>query len=144
MDHDEFIGEVQHRAQLSSRGEALQATRAVLETLSERIQEGQAENLAAQLPEPLEPYLTEVEGAESFDFQEFIDRVAERDENINAESDDDLADSAYHARVVVDVIQDAVTEGQLEDIKDGLPEDYGDLFELAEADVEPPDPEEQQ
>ena len=51
MDHDSFIGEVQNRAELASRGEALSATRATLETLGERLQEGQATNLAAQLPE---------------------------------------------------------------------------------------------
>ena len=50
MDHDSFIGEVQNRAELASRGEALSATRATLETLGERIEEGQATNLAAQLP----------------------------------------------------------------------------------------------
>ncbi len=50
MEHDEFIGQAQHRARLASRGEAERATRATLETLAERISDGAAQNLAAQLP----------------------------------------------------------------------------------------------
>jgi uncharacterized protein (DUF2267 family) len=34
MKHDEFIGQVQHRARLSSRGATERATRATLETLA--------------------------------------------------------------------------------------------------------------
>ena len=50
MKHDEFIGQVQHRARLSSRGEAERATRATLETLAERLAGGEEQDLAAQLP----------------------------------------------------------------------------------------------
>ena len=35
--YDEFIGQVQHRAQLGSHAEAERATRATLETLAERL-----------------------------------------------------------------------------------------------------------
>lgn len=48
MQYDNFIGEVQHRAQLDSREAALSVSRATLTTLSERIQPGEAENLGAQ------------------------------------------------------------------------------------------------
>jgi uncharacterized protein (DUF2267 family) len=47
MRHDEFIGHVQQRARLSSRGDAERASRATLETLGERVPEGLADNLAA-------------------------------------------------------------------------------------------------
>ena len=57
MQHDEFIGEVQARARLSSRGDAERATRAVLETLGERLAGGQPHNLAAQLPEEIGRHL---------------------------------------------------------------------------------------
>lgn len=50
MQHDVFIGQVQQRAKLPSRGDAERATRAALETLGERIPSGFATNLAAQLP----------------------------------------------------------------------------------------------
>ncbi|WP_242695473.1 DUF2267 domain-containing protein [Halomontanus rarus] len=50
MRYDEFIGEVQHRAQLDSRETALSATRAPLETLSGRIKPGEAETSARSCP----------------------------------------------------------------------------------------------
>ena len=40
MDHDHLIGQVHHRARLTSRGEAEVAVRATLHTLGERISEG--------------------------------------------------------------------------------------------------------
>ncbi|ELZ02672.1 hypothetical protein C481_08391 [Natrialba asiatica DSM 12278] len=53
MQYDDFIGAVQNRGQLGSREAALGISRATLTTLSERVQSGEAENLAAQLPEEL-------------------------------------------------------------------------------------------
>lgn len=47
MQHDEFIGLVQNRACLSSRGDAERASGATLETLAERVPEGLVGNLAA-------------------------------------------------------------------------------------------------
>lgn len=140
MDHDSFIGEVQNRAELASRGAALSTSRATLQTLGERIQEGQATNLAAQLPDELGRFLGEhADTTESFDFREFIERVAERDENLGdgGVDDDDLSEAALHARAVVDVLDEAVTEGQLGDVRDQLPDDYGELFELAETEQHP-------
>lgn len=140
MDHDSFIGQVQNRAELASRGAALSTSRATLQTLGERIQEGEATNLAAQLPDELGRFLEEhADATESFDFQEFISRVAERDENLGdgGIDDDDLSAAALHARAVVDVLDEAVTEGQIEDIRDQLPDDYDDLFELAEVEQHP-------
>ena len=57
MKHDEFIGQVQHRARLSSRGAAERATRATLEPLAERLAGGEADDLAAQLPLELGEHL---------------------------------------------------------------------------------------
>nr|WP_243637825.1 DUF2267 domain-containing protein [Natrarchaeobius chitinivorans] len=117
MQYDELIGEIQHRARLDSREAALSITRATLTTLSERIQPGEAENLAAQLPEELGRFLEEVDDVERFGFDDFVDRVAEREEI----GDDDPADAAFHAQVVVDVIEEAVTEGALEDVEAQAP-----------------------
>jgi uncharacterized protein (DUF2267 family) len=57
MKHDECIGQGQHRARLSSRGEAERATRATLETLAERLVGGEAKDLAAQLPPEIGEHL---------------------------------------------------------------------------------------
>ncbi|RKD95048.1 DUF2267 domain-containing protein [Halopiger aswanensis] len=140
MQYDDFIGEVQHRAQLDSREAALSISRATLTTLSERIQPGEAENLGAQLPEELGRFLEEVDDVERFEFDEFVDRVAERQEI----GEGDPADAAFHAQVVVDVVDEAVTEGAIDDIKEQLPDDegYETLFEIA-AGAESPAPDSQ-
>lgn len=57
MQHDEFIGQVQAKAKLSSRGDAERATRVTLETLRQRIPQGLANNLAAQLPQEIGHHL---------------------------------------------------------------------------------------
>ncbi|SEH14703.1 Uncharacterized conserved protein, DUF2267 family [Natronorubrum sediminis] len=135
MQYDNFIGEVQHRAQLDSREAALSISRATLTTLSERIQPGEAENLGAQLPEELGRFLEVVDDVEQFAFDEFVDRVADREEV----GDDDPADAAFHAQVVLDVVEEAVSVGALEDIKTQLPMDegYDELFEIAESEGSP-------
>jgi uncharacterized protein (DUF2267 family) len=136
MDHDTFIGEVQNRAELASRGAALSASRAALETLGNRIQKGEATDLAAQLSDELGRYLEEHDTTESFAFGEFTKRVAERDENLT-DSDEDRSTAAFHARVVVDVLSDAVSEGEFSNVRNSLPEEYDQLFELADADEHP-------
>jgi uncharacterized protein (DUF2267 family) len=111
MQHDEFIGQVQHRAHLASRGDAERACRATLETLGERIPEGLADNLAAQLPHEIGENLrrTEVYGGsgsgERFDRHDFIERVA-----VRSGADDSKA--AFLARAVLEVTGEA-TQGAI-------------------------------
>lgn len=47
MNYDAFLGEVRNRAQLPSREDAVRVTRVTLETLSERLDPGEAGDLAA-------------------------------------------------------------------------------------------------
>jgi uncharacterized protein (DUF2267 family) len=135
MQYDDFIGEVQQRAQLDSREAALSVTRATLTTLSERIEPGQAENLGAQLPEELGRFLETVDDVDRFEYETFVDRVTER-ENVG---EDDPADATFHAQVVVDVIDESVSGSVLEDVRTQLPTDegYDDLFEVAESEDTP-------
>lgn len=61
MDFSEFVGQVQHRLELPGEGEALRAIRATLATLGERLQAGEAEDLAASLPMEIDRFLTEAD-----------------------------------------------------------------------------------
>ncbi len=79
MNHDAFIGQVQHRARLASRGEAERATRAVLETLAERLEAGLADNVAAQLPPEIGLHMRVPEFYKRLSFDDFIDLVAVRE-----------------------------------------------------------------
>ncbi|GGL23682.1 hypothetical protein GCM10009037_04080 [Halarchaeum grantii] len=123
MNHDEFVGDVQHRLELSSRGEAIRATRAVLTTLGERLQADEAADLAGPLPMEIDRFLHEAESGQTFDYRELVARVSQR-----ARVED--ADAAFYAQAVVDVVEDCVPETELDDVTAQLPEDYAELFEL--------------
>ncbi|WP_436926902.1 DUF2267 domain-containing protein [Halosimplex amylolyticum] len=131
MNFDKFTGTVQNRLQLPGTGQAVRATRATLTTLGERIQEGEANDLAGPLPMEIDHYLTGAvaEHGQHFEWGEFLDRVAEREGQV---APDDRADVAHHARTVVAVVAEATPEGQLDQIRDQLPADEGwdSLFEL--------------
>ncbi|MCP2163758.1 DUF2267 domain-containing protein [Goodfellowiella coeruleoviolacea] len=126
MQHDHFIGQVQARARLASRGQAEGVTRATLETLGERVPEQLAENLAAQLPQEIGEHLRRtvtMGGAgsgERFDREEFIARVAQR-------SHREIPEASYAARVVFEVLAEATTGNILKHVQDSLSEDLRPL-----------------
>lgn len=124
MKHDEFIGQVQHRARLSSRGEAERATRATLETLAERLAGGEATDLASQLPLELAEHLRSAWSGrgERFSLDEFFQRVSRR-EGV------DLPKAVYHARAVMEVLSEAVSTGEMDDVRAQLPAEFDRLFE---------------
>ena len=124
MKHDEFIVQVQHRARLSSRGDAEVATRATLATLAERLSGGEASDLAAQLPRGIAEYLRAEFAGEGMRFpvKEFFERVGQR-EGV------DVPKAIYHARAVIAVLSEAVSPGEMADVRAQLPADYAWLFE---------------
>jgi hypothetical protein len=79
--YDEFLGHVQHRARLGSRGEAERATRATLETLAERLVGGEAHDLASQLPPELARSLQSPDAGigAKLTLEEFFELVSERE-----------------------------------------------------------------
>jgi uncharacterized protein (DUF2267 family) len=126
MQHDEFIGQVQHRARLASRGDAERITRGTLETLGERIPEGLAKKVASQLPHEIGEHLrrTIVYGGagtgERFDRDVFLDRVAQRtEENPPA--------ATHGARVVFEVLGEATDATTIAKICDALPASMREL-----------------
>lgn len=129
MQHDQFIGHVQDRADLDSRGSAEAATRATLETLGERLAGGEPDNLAAQLPPEIGLHLGRGDGrGDPFDVEEFYRRVAERQG-----PGTDTADAAFHASAVLSVVRDAVTGSVLERVAAQLPPEYEPVLEFADA-----------
>lgn len=124
MQFHDFLGHVQHRAQMHSIEEALRASRATLETLGERLTGNEPHDLGAQLPRELAEYLNEPASGlgERFDSDEFLRRVSER-EGI------DLPVAIYHARVVLEVLKEAVSPGEMDDVRGQLPADFQRLFD---------------
>jgi uncharacterized protein (DUF2267 family) len=122
MKYNEFIGNVQNRARLGTQGEAVRATRATLEVLGERLFGGEAKDLAAQLPEEIGVYLKQDGESDAFGLSKFYELVSDR-EGV------DLPEAVHHARSVISVVKEAVTAGELDDVRGQLPQEYDDLFE---------------
>jgi len=123
--YDEFLGHVQHRARLGSRGEAERATRATLETLAERLVGGEAHDLASQLPPELAHSLLLPDAGigAKLTLEEFFELVSER-EGV------ELEDATLHARVVIGVLTEAVSMGEIKDVRVQLPAAFAQLFNV--------------
>jgi uncharacterized protein (DUF2267 family) len=124
MTFEDFVGQVQHRARLGTEGEAVRAVCATLETLGERLFNGEADHLAAQLPSGINAYLRLAKKKESFSLDEFFQRVADRQG-----AGVDLPQAIFHARVVMEVLQEAVSPGQINDVRAQLPNEFDPIFE---------------
>jgi uncharacterized protein (DUF2267 family) len=118
--YDEFINSVAERAGLP-RNEAETLTHATLRVLSQRLTGGEAEDLAAQLPQQLKADLVpSEEKAESFGADEFARRVAA----ITGTSD---ADAGAGVIAVLATIRDAVTAGEFDDVLAQLGREFAEL-----------------
>jgi uncharacterized protein (DUF2267 family) len=122
MTFDHFVGQVQHRAQLASTGEALRAIRCTFETLGERLSFDEAKDLAAQLPRELASYFAVSEHSVRMSLGDFFHRVSEREQVV-------LPKSVHHARVVTEVLQEAVSLGEIHHVRGQLPEEWNALFD---------------
>lgn len=121
MKRDEFVKRVTEIGELESRDQAERAIRATFETLKERLAGNEPDDLAAQLPNDLAAPLQGEGGREDFALAEFYRRVAER-EGIEE------TEAIRHARAVALVLQEAVTTGEIDDIRDQLKDEYAELF----------------
>lgn len=121
MTYDEFVGQVQHRARLATTGSAVHVIHATLQTLGERLTLEEGQHLAAQLPREIGAYLTQVLPRVSFTLREFYQRVALREQA-------ELPDAVYHAKAVVSVLVEAVSTGEIADVRAQLSSEFDDLF----------------
>ena len=121
MDYHEFLKIVQEQTGCSEKDEALKAIQATLETLGERLFQGEAEHLAAQSPKELQPFLVDVQEHRKFDADEFVQMVGEK-EGV------DVGQAEAHARGVISVLTRAVSQGEIEDVISQLPQGLKKLF----------------
>ena len=122
MQFDDFLTRVQEQAGLNTRDEAINITRAVLETLGERLDRKVRNGLEAQLPNELKEFLLgRVEHSDQYDLQEFYNRVGAR-------ADLKYGDSVERTRQVISVLRQAVPGGEIEDILEDLSPEFGELF----------------
>jgi uncharacterized protein (DUF2267 family) len=116
MDHESFVRIVED-ALGTSRDDAERAVQATLQTLAERLDRGEARDLAAELPPQIAAWLATAGPAERFDVDEFVARVAAREGT-------DLATAEAHARAVFVALGQAVSAGELDDMAAQLSSDY--------------------
>lgn len=122
MNYDTFLDMVALRARVDAELAAT-LTQATLRTLAERLTAGDAYDLAAQLPKPLQlPLRPAQESADRFAAGEFIRRTAER-----AGLDEAAARSGV--RAVFTTLREAISGGEFDDIMTQLPREYHDLVE---------------
>ena len=123
MKSDEFIAKVQRRADLDSQEEAMLAIGATLATLAERLAGGEAKDLASQLPPEIGVFLLQPYAGigDPFGLEEFFRLVSER-------AGIDLQDASLQARVVIGVLCEAVSMGEIENVRSQLPQDIRQLF----------------
>ena len=120
MDYETFTRTTAERAGLPEEA-AERLEHATLRTLADRISGGEAQDLAAQLPGPLQDDLRPPrEDAEAFGVDEFVRRVAER-----GHVDPGVARTG--AAAVLITVREAVTPGEFDDVLSQLPQEYREL-----------------
>ncbi|GIJ25184.1 hypothetical protein Vqi01_03460 [Micromonospora qiuiae] len=121
MNDDQFIDSVAHRTGASAE-QAAAIARATLTTLAERIDGGEARDLATRLPEALRAYaFAPDETAEPFGLDVFVQRVGGR-----ADVEPDLAQAGI--RAVFDTIRDTIDARDYDDVIAQLP---AELWQVA-------------
>jgi len=121
MDYQTFTRTVARRAGLPP-DEAERIEQATLRTLADRISGGEAQDLASQLPKPLQDARRPPrEEAEPFDVEEFVRRVAERG-NVTRE------EARTGGAAVLTTLREAVTPGEFDDVASQLSSDYRTLI----------------
>ena len=119
--YERFITTIQQKAGISW-DKAERAARATLETLAERISFGEARDLAEDLPHDVATWLLSAPGdAEAFDVEEFVRRVAVREE-----VDTDTAEE--HTRAVLVALVRLVRKDEIRDLMSEMPSDYDRLI----------------
>jgi uncharacterized protein (DUF2267 family) len=119
--HGEFVARVRELAELENNEEAERAILMTFETLRERLAGNEPNNLADQLPEELAEPLRGEGGRDNFSLAEFYRRVSEKEGVEEPEA-------IRHARAVATVLEEAVTTGEMDHIREQLKPEYTELF----------------
>ena len=122
MKQEEFRQAVKTRIGVVHNDQADEIIGAVLSTLSARISDEEAQHLAAQLPEPYKTVVRSENRQETFALEEFFARIA-------GELRLGRGPATRYAQAVLDVLNEAVTTGELQDVMAQLPDEFGVLFE---------------
>lgn len=123
-----MINAVSEEAHIDDKNDAFQAMRATLQTLRDRLPAGEVDQLGAQLPRLISGFYYEgwqpaAEPQKDRTQEEFLDHIRSYMKDIEPTIDAELT-----ARSVFDVIERSVSKGEVEDVKNSLPQELRDLW----------------
>jgi CBS domain-containing protein/uncharacterized protein (DUF2267 family) len=121
MDYDRFVTRVRNLGGFATFGDAVAAIRSTLTTLGERLTGEGGRRLATHLPHEIALQVGWPSG-EPIHLGEFYERVALRAGILH------LPHAASHARIVMQVVDEALPVGEVEAITADLPEEFGRLL----------------
>ncbi len=122
MQFDDFINQTQEQTRLGTREETIAITKAVLETLGERLDRKVRNGVVAQLPDELKDFLlARSDNTDRYELSEFYNRVGAR-------ADLNYQDAVRRTRQVFSVLRQAIAAGEVQDILESLPSEYEELF----------------
>lgn len=102
MEYEEIVAVVRQASGGIGSEAADRALQATLQTLAERLPRGEARHIVQELPAELKPWIYTETDAEAFDIDEFLVRVAKREET-------DVETALRHARAVFFALGDALS-----------------------------------
>jgi uncharacterized protein (DUF2267 family) len=125
--YDQFVSVVRDRGEYGSSAEAATVAKSVLRVFAGRISSGEADDLADQLPPPLDEALRSgtQDRAETYGVEEFCRRIASR-------TGARPSTAEWDASAVLSTVADAVTGGELNQLLTQLPSGYATLFGKAD------------
>lgn len=124
MHEDEFLETVRQEAAIQSKDAARSISEATLQTVGERITDGQAQDIAPALPDAFADSLVESHPNEAdvFSIDEFTERVSER-------AGIPESDVPKQSRAVVTAL--STTDTELQTVREQLPTEFNVIFEPA-------------
>lgn len=123
MQEHEFVAAVKESLGLPDNPSAERAVRATLTVLGQRLQGGEAKDLASQLPGGLADALPDQGAGERFDVDTFYQRIAEQEgEGVT------VAQARQHARAIAKGLETALTDGEWQNFTSQLPQDFQDFL----------------
>jgi uncharacterized protein (DUF2267 family) len=123
MQEHEFVSAVKESLDLPDNRSAERAVKATLTVLGQRLEGGEAKDLASQLPGSLADALPNEGGGERFDVDTFYQRIAEQEgEGVT------VAQALQHARAIAKGLETALTDGEWQNFTSQLPNDFQDFL----------------
>ena len=129
MQYDEFVKRVQERGALSSREQAVETVRIVLSTLGERLYRTTRDSLEAELPDELKAHWWERRDPEQTYLQRELFDLEELYTRVQARADISRDEAMRRARLVIEVLREAISSGAWQDLQDAWPEEYSQLLD---------------